>query len=201
MRRADFEVKDEAVFETLMNECDYGTLALCDDEGVFAVPVNFVWFEGAICFHGAKEGRKAVAMQDGQKVAFSVVKPYSMVPSYFSNTRMACPATQFYVSVHIEGIVETIKDDNEKCKLLEALMHKFQPEGGYEPIDVTNAMYTKMLHQTALWRIAPTNISMKAKMGQNMTEERKNSVIKSLSERGGELDIATMEAIQKNGQK
>lgn len=201
MRRADFEVKDEAVFETLMNECDYGTLALCDDEGVFAVPVNFVWFEGAICFHGAREGRKAVAMQDGQKVAFSVVKPYSIVPSYFSNTRMACPATQFYVSVHIEGIVETIKDDNEKCKLLEALMHKFQPEGGYEPIDATNAMYTKMLSQTALWRIVPTNISMKAKMGQNMTEERKNSVIKNLSERGGELDIATMEAIQKNGQK
>jgi predicted FMN-binding regulatory protein PaiB len=140
-------------------------------------------------------------MQDGQKVAFSVVKPYSMVPSYFSNTRMACPATQFYVSVHIEGIIETVKDDNEKCKLLEALMRKFQPEGGYEPIDATNAMYTKMLSQTALWRIVLTNISMKAKMGQNMTEERKNSVIKNLSERGGELDIATMEAIQKNGQK
>lgn len=184
-----------------MSECDYGTLALCDKDGPFAMPVNFAWFEGAICFHGAKEGRKATAMQDGQKVAFSVVKPYSMVPSYFSNTRMACPATQFYVSVHIEGAVETIEDDGEKCKLLEALMQKFQPEGGYDPIDHTNSLYTKMLAQTALWRITPTNITMKAKVGQNMTEERKNSVIEHLSQRGSKLDIATIEAIQKNGQK
>jgi nitroimidazol reductase NimA-like FMN-containing flavoprotein (pyridoxamine 5'-phosphate oxidase superfamily) len=201
MRRADFEIKDEAVFGTLMSECDYGTLALYDEAGPFAVPVNFAWYSGAICFHGAKEGRKAAAMQDGQKVAFSVVKPYSMVPSYFSNTRMACPATQFYVSVHIEGVVEIVKDDGEKCKLLEALMQKFQPEGGYDPIDSTNPLYTKMLAQTVLWRIVPTNISTKAKVGQNLTDERKNSVIERLSQRGSELDKATIEVIQKNGQK
>ncbi|MDD3467537.1 MAG: pyridoxamine 5'-phosphate oxidase family protein, partial [Campylobacterales bacterium] len=78
MRRSEFDIKDEAAFEVLMSECEYGTLSLVDKGEPYCVPVNFAWFEGAICFHGAREGRKAVAMQDGQKVAFSVVKPYSM---------------------------------------------------------------------------------------------------------------------------
>jgi len=201
MRRADFEVKDEAVFEAIMRESDHGTLALCDAEGVFAVPVNFAWFEGRICFHGAKEGRKARAMSDGQKVSFSVVKPYAMVPSYFSGTSMACPATQFYTSVHITGIVEVVENNNEKCRLLEALMQKFQPEGGYDAIDATNPIYTKMLSQTALWRIVPTDISTKAKAGQQLSTERRELLLKKLSEREAPLDTTTAELIKSQADK
>ncbi len=197
MRRAEFEVKDEAAIEALLAECEYGTLSLVDDGEPYGVPVNFVWFGGCVCFHGSREGRKAEVMAKNPKAAFSVVKPYSLIPSHFSDTRAACPATQFFASVHIAGRVTVVEETSEKCAVLNAMMQKLQPDGGYETIDATNPIYTKMTAMTAVWKLTPSHKSMKDKAGQNLSDERKNSIIQRLSQRNDELDTVTMEAMQK----
>lgn len=199
MRRSEFEVKNEAAFEGLLAECEYGTLSLIDGEEPYGVPVNFVWYGGAVCFHGAREGRKAEAIASNPQASFSVVKPYSLIPSYFSDTRAACPATQFFASAHIAGSVTIVEDDNEKCGILNAMMQKLQPDGGYEPINAANPIYTKMVAQTAVWKLLPTHTSMKVKAGQNLSDERKADIIKKLSDRGSELDKTTAKAIANKG--
>lgn len=201
MRRSEFEVKDEEAFEALLAECEYGTLSLIDDGEPYGVPVNFVWFGGCVCFHGSREGRKAEVIAKNLKAAFSAVKPYSLIPSYFSDTRAACPATQFFASVHIAGRVTVVEETSEKCAVLNAMMQKLQPDGGYETIDAANPIYTKMTAMTAVWKLTPSHKSMKVKAGQNLTDERKASIINQLTNRGARLDKATIEAIQKNGQK
>lgn len=192
MRRAEFEVKDEAAIETLLAECEYGTLSLIDDGEPYGIPVNFVRHGGAICFHGSREGRKAEAIAKNQKAAFSVVKPYSLIPSYFSDTRAACPATQFFASAHMAGIVEVVEDADEKCAILTAIMQKLQPDGGYEAIDAANPIYTKMITQTAAWRLVPSYTSMKIKAGKNLSDERKAEIIGKLTARGLPQDVATI---------
>jgi len=198
MRRAEFEVADKKAFEALLAECEYGTLSLVDNGEPYGVPLNFVWFGGAVCFHGANEGRKAEAIRQNPNASFSVVKPYSLIPSYFSDTRAACPATQFFASVHIAGKVTVVVDDIEKCDILNAMMQKLQPEGGYERIDTANPIYTKMLTKTEIWKLTPTSTSMKIKAGQNLSEERKENVINQLLQRAKKSDAATIEAMQKS---
>lgn len=197
MRRSEFEVMDEAALEGLLAECEYGTLSLIDDGEPYGVPVNFVWHCGVVCFHGSREGRKAEIIKKNPKAAFSIVKPYSLIPSYFSDTRAACPATQFFASVHIAGSVEIVENDAEKCAILNAMMQKLQPEGKYETIDATNPIYTKMVSQTAIWKLTPSNKSMKVKAGQNLSDERKESIINQLSQRGEGLDMSTVDIMQK----
>ena len=197
VRRSEFDIKDEAAFEVLMSECEYGTLSLIDEGEPYGVPVNFVWFDGCVCFHGAREGRKVSVMANNPKAAFSVVKPYSLLPSYFSDTRAACPATHFFASIHIAGTIEAVEDDTEKCNILNAMMQKLQPEGGYEKIDSNNPIYTKMTAQTAVWKLIPSHKSMKLKVGQNLSEERKENIINRLLQRGEGSDISTVEAIKK----
>lgn len=197
MRRAEFEIKDEAAFEALLSECEYGTLALIDGDLPYCVPVNFVWYDGAVCFHGAKTGRKAEAIAKNPKAAFSALKPYSLIPSYFSDTRAACPATQYFASAHIEGITQKVEDENEKCRVLNALMQKLQPEGGYETIETTNPIYAKMTEQTGVWKLTPTQKSMKLKAGQNLPKERKEALIERLLQRGEAMDIDTAGIMQK----
>lgn len=199
MRRAEFEVKDKEVFEAVLAECEYGTLSLIDGNEPYGVPVNFVWYGGAICFHGSREGRKADTIAQNPKAAFSVVKPYSLIPSYFSDTRAACPATQFFASAHVAGNVAIVERDDEKCAILNAMMQKLQPDGGYETIDATNPIYTKMVSQTAVYKLTPTHTSMKVKAGQNLSDERKADIIKKLSDRGSELDKTTAKAIANKG--
>lgn len=58
MRRSEFEVKDSKQLEMLLDGCEYGTLCLVDGDEPYGIPLNFVWYEQSICFHGSKEGRK-----------------------------------------------------------------------------------------------------------------------------------------------
>jgi len=53
----------------------------------------------------------------------------------------------------------------------------------------------KMIEQTGLFRLNPEAISLKFKAGQNLTEERKKSLIEKLRERGNTLDLLTIEMI------
>lgn len=195
MRRAEFEVKDPKQLEMLLDGCEYGTLCLIDGDEPYGVPLNFVWYEQSVCFHGSKEGRKMEVMAKNSKASFSVVKPLSLIPSYFSNTRSASPATQFFISAHMVGKIEIVSDADLKCAMLTALMQKLQPEGGYDAIDAKNPIYTKMIEQTGLFRFVPDSISLKFKAGQNLTEERKKLLIEKLSERGNDLDKLTVEMI------
>ena len=195
MRRAEFEVNDTQRIEALLAECEYGTLCLMDDHMPYAVPLNFVWHEKSLCFHGSKEGRKMELIAKNPKASFSVVKPLSLIPSYFSNTRSASPATQFFISAHVTGLIEIVSNADLKCLMLTALMQKLQPEGGYDAIEASNPIYTKMIEQTGLFRLNPESISLKFKAGQNLTEERKKSLIEKLHERGNTLDLFTIEMI------
>ena len=194
MRRAEFEVKDKSALENLLAECEHGTLSLVDDGEPYGVPLNFVYFDGAVCFHGTREGRKAEAIAKSPKASFSVVKPYSLIPSYFSDTA-ACPATQFFASAHISGNIDLVEDDNEKCAILNAMMQKLQPEGGYEKIEVINPIYTKMVAKTAVWRLTPSHTSLKIKAGQNLSEERKANIVEKLKSRNKEQDMLTASKI------
>ncbi len=192
MRRAEFDVKDENSINELLESCEYGSLSLISEGKPYVVALNFVFFENSIFFHGAKEGRKIEAIKSNPNASFLVVKPYSFIPSYFSDTMAACPATQFFASVLFEGKVSFIENGNIKAKVLNALMKKFQSEDSFEEITYEKAMYTKMLDKTAIFELKPEHISCKIKVGQNLNEEKKNRLIEKLKNRDSKIDEETI---------
>ena len=196
MRRAEFDIKDENSINELLESCEYGSLSLISEGKPYVVALNFVFFENSIFFHGAKEGRKIEAIKSNPNASFLVVKPYSFIPSYFSDTMAACPATQFFASVLFEGTVSFIEDGNIKAKVLNALMKKFQKEDSFEEIAYEKAMYTKILDKTAILELKPENISCKIKVGQNLNEERKNKFLEKLKNRNSQIDNETIKQMK-----
>lgn len=196
MRRNEFTITNHEALLEFLASCEYGTLCLVDEDTPYGVPLNFAWWEEGIVFHGAKEGKKVDLMARNPKACFSVVKPYAFIPSYFSHTTSACPATQFFASVSIEGEVSVLENSTEKAKGLNALMQKLQPEGRYETISETNPIYTKMLESTAVFYLKAQQSSFKLKMGQNLNKERKVGLIEELEKRGSALDIETIRLIR-----
>ena len=188
MRRDEFNINDKNSIDEILQACEYGTLSLISEGKPYVVALNFVLLENSIFFHGAKEGRKIEAIKSNPNASFLVVKPYSFIPSFFSGTMAACPATQFFASVLFEGTVNFIKDGNIKAKVLNALMKKFQSEDSFEEIVYEKAMYTKMLDKTAIFELKPENISCKIKVGQNLNEEKKNRLIEKLKNRDSKID-------------
>lgn len=195
MRRNEFNVTDTNTIEKVLQECEFGTLSLISEGKPYGVAVNFVWYENKIYIHGAKEGRKVSAIKKNANASFLVVKPYSIIPSYFSNTIAACPATQFFASIHFEGLIKEITNGEEKAIVLNKMMEKLQKDGGYEPIAFDKPMYTAMIEKTAIFELSIELLSCKIKAGQNLSKEKTEDMIDKLKQRGNEMDKKTIETM------
>ncbi|MDD3591633.1 MAG: pyridoxamine 5'-phosphate oxidase family protein, partial [Sulfurovum sp.] len=136
------------------------------------------------------------AIEADARCSFTAVKPYAYIPSYFSDTRSACPATQFFASVIAEGHVIRLDTVEQKMFGLTALMEKMQPEGGYEPIDAANPIYTKMVEKTGVYAIESDCITFKVKAGQNLSKERHNTLTKHIQARDTASDHETLALMQ-----
>lgn len=194
MKKA-FEITDTKMINEIINNAEYGTLALCYENKPYSVPINFVEYQGDIYFHGAKKGKKISIIEQNKNASFSIVEDYSLLPSYFSTDKGdACPATHLFKSIIIDGEIKIIKEYNEKAEVLEALMQKLQKEGEYIPLD--NEMYKKAINATCIYKLIPKETSAKFKLGQNFTKNRYQRVLKHLKERGTKKDLETLKLLK-----
>ncbi|KAF9120537.1 hypothetical protein BGX30_003120 [Mortierella sp. GBA39] len=132
--------------------------------------------------HGSRFGEKMDHLAANPAVSFSVAEEYAIIPSYFTDPLMACPATSYFKSVTASGRVEIVQDLEEKAAAFTLFMNKLQPEGGYAPIDAANPKYASRLRGF--------------KFGQNLTEDKREQVLQGLDARGRSKDRETMELIR-----
>ena len=187
----NFEIKDKTFIYDVLDKAEYGTLALSIENKPYAVPVNFVRIEDDIYFHGALKNKKMKMLEQNPLVSFSVVENYALIDSDFSTTDgLACPATQFFKSVSIEGVAEVLESREVKAKVFEALMQKLQPKGGYKPF--SDSDYDVAIKATAVVKIEIETLSCKFKFGQHLNEERFEMIVSALLERGTQIDRDTV---------
>lgn len=190
-------MKNKTLIEEVLNTVEYGTLAISKDNKPYSLPINFVYDEDSIYFHGAKKGKKKEYMLANDNASFSVVEPYSVIQSYFSSKDdLACPATHFFKSVICEGKVKIVEDYDEKVKALELLMEKLQPEGKY--LSLKEEIYKKRIDATEVFKFNIKQMEGKLKVGQNLPKERFEMVLEHLEKRGYELDKETIKQMKEH---
>ena len=193
--RKIYEIKDKDLIRNILASAEYGTLAICLENKPYSLPINYVEIAGEIFMHGAKKGKKLEIMENNKYASFSVVESYSLLPSYFStDDGRASPATHMFKSIIIDGKIEFVEDYKQKANALEALMKKYQKEGGYKPLN--DAIYKKIINATCLYKLVPEQTSGKFHMGQDYNDERFERVCIHLKERGTEKDLATLKLMQ-----
>ncbi|WP_138495203.1 pyridoxamine 5'-phosphate oxidase family protein [Paenibacillus pinistramenti] len=198
MRRQEFEVEDAAEIEAFLNEISCGFLGTVTAEGGCRVtPLNFAYGSGVFYFHGSHAGEKMKQIKADSRVSFTVAKEYALIPSYFTDPHLACPATSYFKSVMAEGRSEIVTDPAEKATALSLFMRKLQPEGGYDPIDADDPQYQGQLKAVSVFKLVPEHLSAKFKFGQNLKAEERGLVMEGLETRGTAGDKETLELMQK----
>lgn len=148
----------------------------------------------AITFHGAPAGEKAETL--GRPAVVSVEEVVTTLPSYFLDPRRACPATTYFRSVQVHGVIEPVTDPAEKAQVLAALMRKHQPEGGYEALDAEHPLYRGAIAGLMVFRIPFATVDGKAKLGQNRRPEELGIILQKLWERGLPADPEAIELLR-----
>jgi nitroimidazol reductase NimA-like FMN-containing flavoprotein (pyridoxamine 5'-phosphate oxidase superfamily) len=156
--------------------------------------VHGVIVDGALAFHGARAGEKMEAV--GREAVASADETVASIPSYFVDPERACPATTYYLSAQVHGVIERVDDPAAKARVLSALMAKFQPEGGHVPIDPSHPLYTKAIAGILVLRIPLERLDGKAKLAQNRSPAELGRILQKLWERGLPSDPRAIDLVR-----
>lgn len=139
MRRAGQELSKEECEEILISH-PRGILALLGDyDYPYTVPMNHVYIDGKIYFHGAKTGHKNDAVKKYSKCSYCVLNEGVKEEDNWWYT---------FKSVVVFGKIKTISDEKRKVEVLTVLGDKFFPthEETVDEID-------RLLHKTEIFEI------------------------------------------------
>lgn len=96
-----------------------GVLALSGmNNAPYAVPVSYVYEEGKLYFHSAKEGHKLDLIRQNPKVSFCVIDRDDVVPEEF---------TTYFRSVIVFGTMRILEDEKVSMRAIRLLADKFRP--------------------------------------------------------------------------
>jgi hypothetical protein len=156
MRHPERELKDRETIIAMLEKSPVGRMATVNQEGFPVIkPVNFLYWDGKIYLHSSKKGEKIRDIRRGNPVCFEVDEPIAYVLAKGS----ACKASYYYRSVIIKGKATLVNPRVKKLKILERLMEKYQPEGGY------GGILEEVLKKTAVIEISIQEITAKENLG------------------------------------
>ena len=140
----------------MLEKSTVGRMATVNQEGFPVIkPVNFLYQDGKIYLHSSKKGEKIKDIRRGSPICFEVDEPIA----YVAASGPACTANYYYRSVIIKGEALLVRERDKKLEILERLMNKYQPEGGYERIK------EEILKKTAVIEISIQEMTGKENLG------------------------------------
>ncbi len=145
--------------EEILQKHGEGVLAVLGDDGYpYAVPLNYVYWDGKLVMHGARAGHKVDAMRECDKVSFCVIDEKTVVPEEYSTA---------YRSVIVFGRVKILTEPEEMLLYLDALGAKFTKDDA-----AARMAYMKPhLAGVAIYVLSPEHVS--GKEGRLLAAERK----------------------------
>lgn len=192
MRRAEFQKDEPEVAAEILSEAALGHLGIVTPDGFpRVVPLNFVVDGVTVFAHGAMTGQRAEILRGSSPVSFTAYIALSVIPSYWLSANPAGAATQFFKSVQIDGRPEVVSKKERRVEILQLLMQKYQPEGGFTPITGRDPVYRRLIDETLIVAIRPERISCKIKLGQDKPKRLQQEILRHLLDRGTEVDRLT----------
>ena len=156
MRHPERELRERETIIAMLEKSAVGRIATVNQKGFPVIkPVNFLYLDGRIYLHSSKKGEKMKDIRRGSPVCFEVDEPIA----YVLGKESACKASYYYRSIIIKGKASLVSHRVEKLKILERLMEKYQPEGGYGEI------LEETLKKTAVIEISIQEMTGKEHLG------------------------------------
>lgn len=113
---------DKGKIDSFLSTTRIGILGLSDASYPYAVPVNFIWHNDSIYFHGMGSGKKVQLLEKTANVCFTVFQEYGTAVD-----PMPCHADTAYTSVMIFGDARKVTDCEEGANILNLLVNKYMP--------------------------------------------------------------------------
>lgn len=136
-----------------------GVLGMASGIFPYAVPMNYVWHNGSVYFHGMGSGKKEDLLSQNPHVCFTIYREQGTVTD-----PVPCHADTAYMSVMLFGKAEKVIDSEEAAEALQKLVDKYMPKYYSNPLTSTFVeKYRSSLDGNAVsvYRITPQGMTAK----------------------------------------
>ncbi|WP_434420831.1 GNAT family N-acetyltransferase [Nannocystis pusilla] len=156
--------------------------------------LHAVVLDNWLYFHAAPVGEKSESV--GREAVIAADETIATIPSHVFDPERACPATTYYLSAQAHGTLHAVDEPGLKARVLQALMEKHQPEGGYVPITADDPRYRGAVKGIAVVGMPLTQVDGKAKLGQNRGSDDLGKVLRFLWTRGEPGDPRAVDLVR-----
>jgi predicted FMN-binding regulatory protein PaiB len=187
-----------AEVESLLAEATLGRLITVSPEGRPHLGLfPFLHGGSSVEVHLAKGDEQLDDLAALPLCLFEVDELLATIPSYWEDPQRATFADAYYRAVLLDTTA-TLDDGREPlAEHLAALLRRYQPDGGYAPIDEAPALYAAPMGRLVLVRLQATRTRVKFKLGQQQPQASRRLIAERLRARGRELDLRTAAAVER----
>ncbi|MCF6409471.1 FMN-binding negative transcriptional regulator [Pseudalkalibacillus salsuginis] len=190
-----FKIEDLDAIYDIIKENSFATLFSQHDGRPYATHLPLILDENKQYLYG-HFARPNMQWKDieSQTVLAVFHGPHCYISPSWYETKTAVP-TWNYVTVHVYGKVELLREDQEVMKSLQDMVLKYEaPESPYKLEDVDDGYIAGMSKGIQGFKIKIDDLQAKAKLSQNHPVERQQRIIKELekSAKSDEQNIARL---------
>ncbi|QQE75336.1 FMN-binding negative transcriptional regulator [Brevibacillus composti] len=178
-----FTMKDATAAYHVIQENSFATLFSIHQGMPFATHLPLLLNKDKTCLYG-HVARSNPQWRDIQNQSVLAVfhGPHCYISPSWYETNQAVP-TWNYVTVHVYGEVELIRDEQELMRSLDEMVRKYEaPDSSYRLQDVDAELLSGMNKGIQGFKIKIERIEGKAKLSQNHSSHRQERVIKQLEQ-------------------
>jgi uncharacterized protein len=156
----------------------------------------FVYADGAFDLHLVRDDELVGDLEARPRCLFEIDEVLGVIPSYWVHSEFAGSATAYHRTVIFECTATVTADPAAVAAQQVRLLGRYQPEGGFRPVDAGDPLYRAALAKLAAVRLDVVRCRPKFKLGQNRPAETRRRVIAELRRRGRPGDARAADALE-----
>lgn len=156
----------------------------------------FVYDGKTLDLHLVRSDEQITDLKARPRCVLEVDEVLAVIPSYWVSPAYGGAATAYHRTVIFECEARVQEEPSAVAAQQERLLARYQPEGGFRPLDPNSSLYRGAMAQLAAVTLEINRWRAKFKLGQNRPVEARRRVIAELRKRGRPNDGRAADALQ-----
>ena len=156
----------------------------------------FIYDRKHVDLHLVRSDEQIEDLKARPRCVLEVDEVLAVIPSYWVHAEYGGSATAYHRTVIFECEARVEEDPAAVAAQQRRLLARYQPEGGFRPLDPGDPLYRGAMAQLAAVRLEIIRWRAKFKLGQNRPTEARQRVIAELRKRGRPNDGRAADALQ-----
>src|SRR5262245_37161943 len=186
-----------AEIDRLVDSQELGRLVTVGPDGTPHIGLYpFVRDGETVDLHLVRADEQIADLRERPTCVFELDDVLGVIPSYWVHKEYAGSATAYHRTVIFECAASINEDPAAIAAQQRRLLDRYQPEGGYRPLDPADPLYRGALAQLAAVRLQITRCRPKFKLGQNRPADTRRHVSAELRRRARPNDARAADALE-----